>query len=50
MPFKDRMLYSNFWLFTGLLTSKLESIQQLNAFIRTTTAMTIIKGGIKVLY
>lgn len=48
MSFDLRMLYANFWLFTDLLTSKMERDQTMNSLLRTTTAMTIIKGGIKV--
>jgi hypothetical protein len=49
MTFDLRMLYSNFWLFTELLTSKMEPNQMMNSLIRTTTALTIINGGIKVM-
>jgi hypothetical protein len=42
------MLYSNFWLFSGTLAASMEKDVLLNTLVRTTTALTIIEGGVKV--
>lgn len=42
-----QMIFANTWLFGGLLRKKLESNPQTNASIRTTTAVTMVNGGIK---
>lgn len=47
MPFLKRIVLTNRWLFDPLLLSQLEKKASTNALIRTTTATTIIKGGIK---
>ena len=46
MPFLKRVVLTNRWLFDPLLLSQLEKKASTNALIRTTTATTIIKGGI----
>ena len=47
MPFFNRMVMANTWLFGPLLIRQLSGAPNTNAMIRTTTAPTIIKGGIK---
>jgi carboxypeptidase PM20D1 len=47
LPFTQRMMFANTWLFGGILKKQLSKSNMLNASIRTTTAPTIIKGGIK---
>ncbi len=47
LPFGQRLMFANTWLFGGLLKKKLAGAGILNASIRTTTAPTIINGGVK---
>ncbi|MGI6741196.1 MAG: M20 family peptidase [Brevefilum sp.] len=47
LPFFQRMLFANTWLFGGILKKKLRKSKTLNAVIRTTTAPTIISAGEK---
>ncbi len=47
MPFIQKMAFANPWLFKGLITSSYSKTPSGDALIRTTTAPTIIKGGIK---
>ena len=47
LPFRQRMLFANTWLFGGILKKQLAKSNMLNASIRTTTAPTIIKAGVK---
>ena len=47
LPFTQRMLFANTWLFGGILKKRLAKSNMLNATIRTTTAPTIINAGIK---
>ena len=47
MPFFQRMLFANTWLFGGILKNQLEKSNVMNASIRTTTAPTIFKAGVK---
>ncbi len=49
MSLGTRMVVANRWLFDPLLLSRLEEAPATNATIRTTTAPTIVSGGIKVL-
>ncbi len=42
-----QMIFANLWLFGGILRKRMEASPQTNATIRTTTAVTMIKGGIK---
>jgi hypothetical protein len=42
------MIYANLWLFSGLMSHYMEKDQLLNTIVRTTTALTIIDGGVKV--
>ena len=42
-----QMVFANSWLFGGILRKKLQSSPQSNATVRTTTAVTVVKGGIK---
>lgn len=45
--FGFRMLFANQWLFGGLIESELANSGPMNAMVRTTTAPTILKAGIK---
>ena len=45
MPFIQRMVIANRWLFGPLLISSLEQSPPTNAAIRTTTAITMLKGS-----
>ena len=47
LPFAQRLLFANQWAFEPLLVSVLEKKVSTNAMIRTTTALTMIQGGIK---
>ena len=47
LPFGQRMLFANTWLFGGLLKKRLAQSNLMNATIRTTTAPTIIHAGVK---
>jgi carboxypeptidase PM20D1 len=47
LPFVQRMLFANTWLFGGILKKELVKSTIMNASIRTTTAPTIIKAGTK---
>ncbi|NSW53881.1 MAG: M20/M25/M40 family metallo-hydrolase [Anaerolineae bacterium] len=46
-PFLYRMAFANLWLFKGFLMKKIEASPKMSAIIRTTTAPTIINGGVK---
>jgi carboxypeptidase PM20D1 len=47
LPFGQRMVMSNLWLFKPALDAKSKTSNALNAMLRTTTAPTIITGGVK---
>jgi carboxypeptidase PM20D1 len=47
MPFVQKMMFANLWLFEGLLLDQLVKNNVTSAMVRTTTAPTIIKGGVK---
>jgi carboxypeptidase PM20D1 len=47
MGFGLRLLFANRWLTEGLIVSQMEQSPASNAMVRTTTAPTIIRGGIK---
>jgi carboxypeptidase PM20D1 len=47
MPFLSRMLFSNQWIFGGLVERQLSSMPTTNAMLRTTTAPTMLSGSIK---
>ncbi len=47
MPFGKRLVMANLWLFKPLVERKLSASPSTNAGIRTTTAATIIHGGVK---
>ena len=47
LPFKQRLLFANTWLFGGLLKKQLRKSNLLNASMRTTTAPTLISAGSK---
>ncbi len=42
-----QFIIANLWLFAPFVKKKLENIPEMNASIRTTTALTIVKGGVK---
>lgn len=47
LPFGKRVVMSNLWLFRPLLEAQAKESYSLNAMLRTTTAPTIIEGGVK---
>lgn len=47
MPFGRKLVMANLWLFKPLVERKLSAAPSTNAGIRTTTAATIIEGGLK---
>jgi carboxypeptidase PM20D1 len=47
LPFAQRIALANTWLFGPLLKSQLAKVGNTNALIRSTTAPTMISGGIK---
>ncbi|HVE70542.1 MAG TPA: M20 family peptidase [Thermoanaerobaculia bacterium] len=47
MPFGKRMVFANLWLFEPVLEGMAKRSTSLNATLRTTTAPTIIGGGVK---
>jgi len=47
LPFGKRVVMSNLWLFQPLLEAQAKDSSSLNAMLRTTTAPTIIEGGVK---
>ncbi|PSN39035.1 N-fatty-acyl-amino acid synthase/hydrolase PM20D1, partial [Blattella germanica] len=47
VSFFYRLLYNNMWLISGLMAREMERVPLTNAFVRTTTAITVFHGGIK---
>jgi carboxypeptidase PM20D1 len=47
MPFSTRLAIANRWLFENLILARLSNSPATNALVRTTTAATIIEGGVK---
>ncbi len=47
MSLAQKTLLANRWLFKGLILSRLGKTNSMNAMIRTTTAPTMIRGGVK---
>src|SRR5919197_2423809 len=47
MPFRQRVMLSNLWLFEPLVVRALEKAPTTNALVRTTTAPTILEAGVK---
>ncbi|MFK7924969.1 MAG: M20 family peptidase [Bacteroidia bacterium] len=47
MDFATKMVFANRWLFGGVLEDQLSQDPKTNATIRTTTAPTMINGGVK---
>jgi carboxypeptidase PM20D1 len=47
LPFVYRTVFANLWLFGGLVERELVASPATNATIRTTTAVTMIAGGVK---
>ncbi len=47
MPFGQRVIFANLWLFAPLVEGVMARSPQTNAAIRTTTAPTMVDGGVK---
>jgi carboxypeptidase PM20D1 len=47
LPMSLRLMFSNTWLFGGAIRKRMSNSQLSNALIRTTTAVTVIQGGVK---
>jgi carboxypeptidase PM20D1 len=47
MMFKHRVVFANLWLFRHMVLTKLEKEPKTNAFVRTTTAPTMLEGSPK---
>ncbi len=47
LPFAERLVLSNIWLFSGLIESQFSNIPYINAALRTTFVPTIFDSGIK---
>lgn len=47
MPFVQRLVMSNLWLFGGLVKRQLAADPKTNAMVRTTTAVTVMQGGVQ---
>jgi carboxypeptidase PM20D1 len=47
MPFMKRMALKNLWLFGGLVKRQLAADPKTNAMVRTTTAVTVMQGGVQ---
>jgi carboxypeptidase PM20D1 len=47
MPFGKRIVFANLWLFRPLVERQLTAAPSTNAAVRTTTAATMISGGVK---
>jgi carboxypeptidase PM20D1 len=47
MPFGMKIVFSNLWLFEGIVKNKLAGAPRTNALIRTTVAPTIFQAGVK---
>lgn len=47
IPFAQRLIFANIWLFSPIAEAIVSKDQKLNALIRTTTAPTIIRAGEK---
>ena len=47
MPFTQRLVFANQWLFGGLINARMSHIPAANAMIRSTTAPTMLSGSSK---
>ncbi|MBT4267892.1 MAG: M20/M25/M40 family metallo-hydrolase [Deltaproteobacteria bacterium] len=47
MPFGQKILFANDWIFESVIVGILEKVGVMNAVLRTTTAPTMIEGGVK---
>ena len=47
MPFSQRLVFANQWLFGGFIDAQMSQIPAANAMIRTTTAPTMLAGSAK---
>ena len=45
MPFVQRLIFANLWLFARLVVRRLAAAPATNAIVRTTTAITVVSGG-----
>jgi len=45
MPFLQRMIFANLWLFAPLVVRRLAAAPTSNAIVRTTAAVTVVTGG-----
>ena len=48
--FTYKLLYSNLWLFGPVVAKILESHPFMNSYVRTSTAVTVFKSGVKVTF
>lgn len=47
LPFSQQFMLANTWLLGGLIIKKLSTNPQIDAALRTTTAVTIVNGGVR---
>ncbi len=47
MPLTERLLFANRWLFEDIIVGVLEQRNSTAAMVKTTTALTMLKGGVK---
>jgi carboxypeptidase PM20D1 len=47
LPFAQRVVFANRWLFSPVIERVLSGAPETDALIRTTTAVTVIEGGVK---
>ncbi|KAG8245121.1 hypothetical protein J6590_009198 [Homalodisca vitripennis] len=47
VSFWYRLMYSNLWLFSGLIANEMDQSRAMRPFVRTTTAVTKFNSGIK---
>ncbi len=47
VPFYQRLMFANRWLFAPLLEARLSEVPAINAGLRTTTAVTMLQGSVQ---
>lgn len=47
LPFHQQLVFANLWLFDGLVVRQMEGKPSTNASVRTTSAVTTVRGGSK---
>ncbi|MCP4751218.1 MAG: M20/M25/M40 family metallo-hydrolase [Proteobacteria bacterium] len=47
MPLVQKVMFANLWAFEGMVVGQLDKVGFMNAMLRTTTAPTMISGGVK---